>query len=100
GRGLHGEPALVVFGPEADGFAISRWQTMQLEGPEVKHRAYRAELEFEQACVRKVAAQQVHQQGRNQRAMHDEARVALHLGDVFAVVVNAVAVESERRVAE
>jgi hypothetical protein len=47
-----------------------------------------------------LAAQQVHQQRGDQRAVHDQARVALDLGDVAAVVVDAVAVEGERAVAE
>ena len=46
------------------------------------------------------AAQQVEQQRRDQRAVHDQARIALDLGDVAAVVVDAVAVEGQRRVAE
>ena len=51
------------------------------------------------ACGR-CAAQQVQQQRGDQRAVHDQARIALDLGDVAAVVVDAVAVEGQRRVAE
>jgi hypothetical protein len=47
-----------------------------------------------------LAAQQVHQQRGDQRAVHDQARVALDLGDVGPVVVDAVAVEGQRAVAE
>src|SRR5690606_16771391 len=39
-------------------------------------------------------------QGRDQRAVHHQARVALGLGDVGPVVMNAVAIEGDGRIAE
>ena len=47
-----------------------------------------------------MAAQQIDQQRGNQGAVHDQARVAFDLGDVLAVVVDSMAVEGERRIAE
>ena len=52
------------------------------------------------SALRPMLAQQVEQQRRGQRAVHDQPRIALDLGDVAAVVVDAVAVEGQRRVAE
>ena len=45
-----------------------------------------------------VAPKQIQQKRGNQRAMHHQARVALHPGHIAAVVMNAVAVECQRRV--
>ncbi len=70
------------------------------ERVEVERRAHGLEAEGRDVGGRALAAHQVHQQRRDQRPVHDQARVALDLGDVAAVVVDAVAVEGQRRVAE
>ena len=66
---------------------------MQVEGG-----AYGPELEAGHFGLRRVATQQIHQQRGDQRAVNDQARVALDLGGVLAVVVDAVGVEGQRRV--
>ena len=66
----------------------------------VKGRAHRFELKAQHGRARQLVAQQVHQQRGDQRAVHDQARVALDLGDILAIVVNAVAVEGQRRIAK
>src|SRR5262249_56255152 len=43
---------------------------------------------------------EIHEQRRRQRSVHDEARIALHVHRPRPVVVDAVAVEGERREAE
>ena len=40
------------------------------------------------------------QESRLHRAVEDQAGIALDLGDIVAVVVDAVAVEGQRRIAE
>ena len=47
---------------------------------------------------RRIPAQQIDQQSGDQRAVHDQAGIALGFGDVPSVVVNAVAVERQGRV--
>ena len=73
---------------------------MQLERRNVKHWPHRAKLEMRQPGLGQVLAQQIHQQSSDQRAMHDQAGVALDLGDITAVVMNPVAIEGQRRVAK
>ena len=41
-----------------------------------------------------------HDKGRLQRAVEDQAGIALDLGDVVAVVMDAVAIEGQRRIAK
>jgi hypothetical protein len=67
---------------------------------QVEGRPHRLERERLHGRTRHLAPHQVGQQRGDQRAVHDQARVALHLGHVLAVVVDAVAVEGEGRVAE
>ena len=47
-----------------------------------------------------MTAYQINQQRGNQRAVHDQARVALDRRHILAVVMDAVAVESQCRVAK
>ena len=73
---------------------------VDLERVQVEGRAYRPEAEGGDIGARRVASQQVQQQRGEQRPVDDETGVALDLGDVAAVVVDAVPVEGQRRVAE
>jgi hypothetical protein len=66
----------------------------------VESRAHGLEPEARDIRLRHLATHQVHQQGGNQRAVHDQTGVALDLGDVLAVVVDAVAVERQCGIAE
>ena len=67
---------------------------------DVEGGPHRLELKAQHLGIGLLASQQVHQERGDQGAVHDEAGVALHLGDVLAVVVNAVTVEGEGRVAK
>ena len=73
---------------------------MHAERVQVEGRAHGAKVEGRHLCIRQLAAQQVQQQRGDQRPVHDQAGVALDLGHVLAVVVDAVAVEGQRRIAE
>src|SRR5256885_11484015 len=57
---------------------------MQVEGG-----AHGLELEGQHLRLGQLAAQQVQQQRGDQRAVHDQARIALHARDVAAVGVGA-----------
>jgi hypothetical protein len=50
--------------------------------------------------MRQFPPQQVQQQGRDQRTMHHQTGIALGPGDISAVVMDAVAVEGQRGIAE
>ena len=69
-------------------------------GMSVESRAHRLEAKARDLVQRRMTAQQVHQQRRDQRPVDDQARIALDLGHVAPVVVDAVAVEGQRRIAE
>ena len=86
--------------PEPDGVAVVADAAADGEGRDVEERLDRAEGEVRDRRVGAFAPQPVEQQRRDQRPVHHEARIALDLRDVAAVVVNAVAVEGQRRVAE
>ena len=60
----------------------------------------RPELESRHVGIGHFPAQQVEQQRRDQRAVHHEAGIAFDFGDIAAIVVNAVAIECQRRIAE
>ena len=66
----------------------------------VKGWPHGLEFEAQHTGFGLLAAQQVHQQCGNQWAVNDQARVAFDLGDILSVVVNAVPVEGERRLAD
>src|SRR5919206_5280816 len=76
--GVHGQPALVVLGPQADRAVVARL-TVDLERVEVEGRAHRPEAEGRDVGARGVAPQQVQQQRGEQRAVNDQTRVALDL---------------------
>jgi hypothetical protein len=80
--------------------AIFERSAADAERMQVEKRPHRAELERRDARVGQLPAQQVMQQRRLQRPVHDEARIAFDLGHVAPVVVDPVAVERQRRVAE
>jgi hypothetical protein len=79
---------------------VGAGRAADMEGVQVEGGPHGAEAEARHVGARPLAPQQVHQQRGDQRAVHDQARVAFDLGDVLAVVVDAVAVEGERGVAE
>ena len=80
--------------------AVATGLAVDPERVQVERRAHRPEPERRHLRVGSVAAHQVQQQRGEQRAVHDQPRVALDLGHVAAVVVDPVPVEGQRRVAE
>ena len=87
--------------PQPHCVAARRQAAADARTVQVEQRAHRAELEASATSASgRSRAQQVDQQRGDQRAVHDQARIALDLGHVAAVVVDAVAVEGQRRVAE
>ena len=67
---------------------------------QVKSGPHGLEAKARDLCSGHLPTQQIHQQGRNQRAMHDEPGIAFSLGHIAAVIVNAVSVEGECGVAK
>src|SRR6266446_1982125 len=99
-RRIHGQPAFMVAGPQVKSPAVRLRLAADEKVVEVEDRAQRAELEVRDSRLRQLPAQQIDEQGREQRTMHDQAGVALDLRRIAAIVVDAVAVERERRIAE
>ena len=98
GLRLQGEPAFVVARPQVDGFAIGTRSAVQAKRVQVKGGPHGTELERRHTRPGHLAAYQVHQQGGDQRAMHNETRIAFFLRHISAVVMDAVPVEGERRI--
>ena len=71
---------------------------MQFFAADRRRRA--AEIEAGEGVVAEVPRREVEKQRCGERAVDDEAAVALFFGRIRQVVVDAVAVESQRRVAE
>src|ERR1700756_1863653 len=90
---VHGQPAVVVLRPEADCLAIRLRCAAYRERVDVEGRTDRPEAIFQHLSLGALVAQQVEQQRRDQRPVHDQAWITLDLGHVAAVVVDAVAVE-------
>src|SRR5437879_1339541 len=99
-RRIHGEPAFMVAGPQVKRPAVGPRLAADEEGTGVEDRAQRAELELRDSGIGQLPAQQIDEQRRDQRTMHDQAGVALDLRHITAIVVDAMAVERERRIAE
>ena len=95
----HRQPTVVAARPEVDGGAAVE-AAAELERVDVEQRLHRLEGEAPDDQARALPPRLVDQQGGDQRPVDDQPRIALDLGDVAAVVVDAVAVEGERRVAE
>src|SRR4051812_37211465 len=77
GSRVHRQPALVIGGPKSNGLAIGLRLPADVEGVEVEGRANGLEAEARHVGTGHLAPQQVHQQRGDQRAVHDQAGVAL-----------------------
>src|SRR2546425_2494264 len=99
-RRIHGQPAFMVAGPQVKRPAVGQRLAADEEGVEGEDRAQRAELELRDSRLRQLPAQQIDERRRDQRTVHDQPGVALDLRHITAIVVDAVAVERERRIAE
>src|SRR5215831_13341987 len=75
------------------------WRAARRKWGIVEQRAYGAEAEGSQRRLG-VPAQQVRQQRGDQRSMHDKPGIALDLGRVAAIIMDAVTDEDHRRIAK
>ena len=89
----------MVLRPQVHGAVVVRF-AVDPERVQVERRAHGPEPEAGDVGIGRLATQQIDQQGGEQRPVHHQARVALDLGHVPAVVVDAVPVERQRRVPE
>lgn len=78
----------MVLRPDAHGFIVFRRLCVEAKRVHIKGRTHR----FEVKRTGRLAANQLNQQRGNQRAVHDEVGVALHVGHLLAVVMNAVTI--------
>src|SRR6266700_6760409 len=98
--GIHRKPAFVVPGPEMERLSIRARLAADVEGMGVERRPDCTKLVAGDFGPRRLMAQEVEQQRREERPMDDQARILLDLRDIAPVVVDAVLVEGQRRVAE
>src|SRR3954466_14992868 len=94
----------MVLGPEMEGLsfllAVNLRLAMDREGVDVEGRANRLEAVFGDLRIRQLVAQQIEQQCRDQRAVDDQPWIAFNLRHIAAVVMDTMAVESQRRISE
>ena len=90
----------MVLSPEPNRLAISRQLAVDTQRMLIEGRAQGLECETGDIGLGQVAAQQVHQQRGDQRAVDHQPGIALDASDVAPVVMDAVAIEGQRRVAE
>src|SRR6266705_4992073 len=57
--GFHGQPTLVVLGPQAEGLAVGLGLAADVEGVDVEHRPHGAEFVARHHRIRQLVAQQV-----------------------------------------
>src|SRR5581483_4451783 len=97
---VHGEPAVVVARPQADLIAVRVRFAADEEVVDVEQRTHGAEFVAGHDGLGHLPAQEVEQQGRDERAVHDETGIALFLRDVAAIVVDTMRVERQGRIAK
>src|SRR5205814_7189158 len=97
GTGLERDRARDVAHPQSNP-AIAIGRAGDRERTHVEERLERAEREFRDRRVRHIAPDEIGKERRDQRRVDDEAGVSLLLSRISAIVVNAVAVERQRRV--
>ena len=83
-----------------NGLAVGLRVAADVECVQVEGRPHGFEPEARDVCIGHALAQQVHQKRGDQRAVHDQAGVALDLRHILSVVVDTVAIERERGVPE
>src|SRR6185312_6060221 len=95
-RPLHRGLALGIGGPQLHAGGIVVGVDGELAAFEQRLHAAIAELFRRRAAMQ--LRRQFHDERRLQRAVENQAGIALDLGDVVAVVMDAVAVEGQRRI--
>src|SRR5216683_2619317 len=96
---IHGQPSFTIAGPKLHGVALAG-ATAYRKRFEIEQRPDGLEVESRHVGLGHFPAQEVEQQRGNQRAVNHEAGIAFDLGDIAAIVVNAVAIEGERRISK
>src|ERR1019366_9065166 len=79
GAGPHGERTFMVAGPKCEP-ALAVGSSAHGERMDVEERAQGLEREAPDDRLRLFATKQLEQQRRDQRPVHDQARIALDLG--------------------
>src|SRR3954451_14348066 len=77
GRCVHGQPAFVIGGPEMDGLAVELRVAADMECVQVERGPHGLEAKARHVRIGHLPTQEVHQQRGDERAMDDQARVAL-----------------------
>src|ERR1700730_19249938 len=96
-RRVHGQPSFMIPGPELHGVALVGAAAYRKRF-EIEQRPDGLELESGSGSLGHFPAQEVEQERADQRAVDHETRIAFDLGDIAAIVVNAMAIEGERRI--
>lgn len=88
----------MVFYPKL-GFAILIWiNTTYMKGIQIEDRGDGFELKRLNSPIGVSYSQQLYQQGGQQRAVHDKARVSFFSGGIIPIVVNTVAIKCQCRI--
>src|SRR3954469_1222885 len=82
--GIHGQPAFVILRPQTDGPTVLLRHAADEEGVDVEGRPHRPEAVLDHLGVGPLLTEQVEQQGRDQRAVDDQAGISLDLRYVSA----------------
>src|SRR6202030_490056 len=98
-RRVHGQPSFMIPGPELHGVALAGAGAYRKRF-KIAQRPDGLELESGYGGLGHFPAQEVEQERGDQRAMDHETRIAFDLGDIAAIVVNAVAIEGECRISK
>src|SRR5450755_3629075 len=91
--GIHREPPFVILGPEMKSLSVRARLAADVEVAGVESRAHRPKLIADDLGFRQLMAQEVEQQGRDERPVDDQPGILLDLRDVAPIVMNAVAVK-------
>src|SRR5512140_1074195 len=97
GAGLHGEPAFLVLRPQAHRLAVLGRLLSDAERVQVERRSHGLELETAQERLWRVLSHELGQQRSEQRPVHHQTWIAFDLRHIATVVVDAVAIERQRR---
>src|ERR1051325_8221187 len=98
--GAHRRRALCALCPEKYFAALVVGRPAHVERRDIEQRRQRAELESLERDVRTLAAQEIDEERGEQRPVDDKAGVAFDSGDVAPIVVDAMAIERQRRITE
>src|SRR5207249_9934549 len=96
----HGQRAVRALRPERNPAGVVLRSSADIERCDVEQWGYGTELEAPQHGIRALPPQQIDQQRGEQRSVDNQPRIAFDLRDVASVVMDAMAIEGERRIAK